>query len=49
MIAPFFIPSFNVCIVCNVECARFAQQGLKAISYPGSELPRGYFCLVTPP
>lgn len=35
--------------VYQVECARFAQQGLKSIAYPGSGLPRGYFCSVTPP
>ncbi|WP_230020330.1 hypothetical protein [Massilia sp. Bi118] len=33
----------------SLDCARFAAQSLKAVSYPGSELPRGYFCSVTPP
>ena len=43
------LPTLRFHAPVGVERVRFVQQRLAAVSYPGSELPRGYFCSVTPP
>lgn len=42
-------PALTALAMCSVACARFASKRMEALAYPGSELPRGYFCSVTPP
>lgn len=49
MLASRTMPRPNIHAPAGMAWARFVQNALAAVSFPGAGLPRGYFCSVTPP